>query len=49
MLTVDDFMELDGMFYVGNIVDTDGDGWVTEAEAEEICRIANKCYEEETA
>lgn len=34
MYTKKMFKEYDGMFYVGNIIDVDGDGWVTEEQLE---------------
>ena len=27
-----DFEQVDGMYYIGNVVDTDGDGWVNESD-----------------
>lgn len=42
MLTKEDFMELDGRYYVGNIIEVDGGGWVSEEELVEILEIANK-------
>lgn len=42
MITLADFMELDGMYYVAHIYDTDGDGWVTEQEAKELLKIVNQ-------
>ena len=35
-LTKSDLTEKDGMYYVGHIVDMDGDGWVDEETAELI-------------
>jgi hypothetical protein len=29
-------MNMNDMYYVGNIYDVDGDGWVTKAEAQAI-------------
>ena len=34
--TIDDFINIDGYFYVGNHYDVDGDGWVTLDELEDI-------------
>lgn len=42
MITKEDFMELDGRYYVASIIDVDGDGWVTENELNEILKIVNK-------
>ena len=33
MITINDLMELDGMYYVGNLVDMDGNGWVSKEVA----------------
>ena len=33
MITINDLMELDGMYYVGNLVDMDGSGWVSKEVA----------------
>ncbi len=35
-MNVNDLMNMDNMYYVGNIVDVDGNGWVTKAEAQMI-------------
>ena len=35
-MNVNDLMNMNDMYYVGNIVDVDGDGWVTKAEAQAI-------------
>lgn len=31
--------EVDGMYYVGNIIDIDGDGWVDKETAEHIIEL----------
>ena len=33
-MTKTDLKELDGMYYIGDIVDVEGDGWVDEETAE---------------
>jgi len=35
-MNVNELMNMNDMYYVGNIVDVDGDGWVTKAEAQAI-------------
>jgi len=35
-MNVNDLMNMNDMYYVGNIVDVDGNGWVTKAEAQMI-------------
>ena len=35
-MNVNDLMNMNDMYYVGNIVDVDGSGWVTKAEAQAI-------------
>jgi hypothetical protein len=35
-MNVNDLMNMNDMYYVGNIVDVDGDGWVTKQEAQAI-------------
>jgi hypothetical protein len=35
-MNVNELMNMNDMYYVGNIVDVDGDGWVTKAEAQMI-------------
>jgi len=32
-MNVNDLMNMNDMYYVGNIYDVDGDGWVSKAEA----------------
>ena len=35
-MNVNELMNMNDMYYVGNIVDVDGSGWVTKAEAQAI-------------
>ena len=35
-MNVNELMNMDNMYYVGNLVDVDGNGWVTKAEAQAI-------------
>jgi hypothetical protein len=35
-MNVNDLMNMNDMYYVGNIIDVDGDGWVTKSEAQAI-------------
>ncbi len=35
-MNVNDLMNMNDMYYVGNIVDVDGNGWVTKQEAQSI-------------
>jgi hypothetical protein len=35
-MNVNDLMNMNDMYYVGNIVDVDGNGWVSKAEAQAI-------------
>lgn len=42
MIELKDLKEVDGMFFVGHIADIDGDGWVTEGEAESIINSINE-------
>jgi hypothetical protein len=35
-MNVNDLMNMNDMYYVGNIIDVDGDGWVSKAEAQSI-------------
>ena len=35
-MDVNELMNMNDMYYVGNIVDVDGNGWVTKAEAQQI-------------
>jgi hypothetical protein len=35
-MNVNELMNMNDMYYVGNIYDVDGDGWVSKAEAQAI-------------
>ena len=35
-MNVNELMNMNDMYYVGNIIDVDGDGWVSKAEAQSI-------------
>jgi hypothetical protein len=35
-MNVNDLMNMNDMYYVGNLVDVDGNGWVSKAEAQAI-------------
>jgi hypothetical protein len=35
-MNVNDLMNMNDMYYVGNIIDTDGKDWVTKSEAQSI-------------
>ena len=35
-IDVNTLMNMNDMYYVGNLVDVDGDGWVSKAEAQAI-------------
>jgi hypothetical protein len=35
-MNVNELMNMNDRYYVGNIVDVDGDGWVSKAEAQAI-------------
>jgi hypothetical protein len=35
-MNVNDLMNMNDMYYVGNLVDVDGNGWVNKAEAQQI-------------
>ena len=35
-MNVNDLMNMNDMYYVGNIVDVDGNGWVSKTEAQAI-------------
>lgn len=41
MLSKKDFPEYDGLYYVGDLVDVDGDGWVDEETVELIIEELN--------
>jgi len=36
LLKLSDLMELDGMYYVGDLVDMDGSGWVDKNMAQQL-------------
>ena len=40
-MNVNELMNMNDMYYVGNIVDVDGNGWVTKAEAQAILNENN--------
>ena len=35
-MNVNDLMNMNDMYYVGNIIDVDGNGWVSKSEAQAI-------------
>jgi hypothetical protein len=35
-MNVNELMNMNDMYYVGNLVDVDGNGWVSKAEAQAI-------------
>lgn len=35
-MNVNELMNMNDMYYVGNLVDVDGNGWVSKAEAQDI-------------
>ena len=35
-MNVNELMNMNDMYYVGNLVDVDGNGWVNKAEAQQI-------------
>lgn len=35
-MNVNDLMNMNDMYYVGNLIDTDGNDWVTKSEAQSI-------------
>ena len=35
-MNVNELMNMNDMYYVGNIIDVDGDGWVSKQEAQSI-------------
>lgn len=38
---IEDLEKVDGLYYVGHLVDIDGSSWVSRAAAEEIIDITN--------
>ena len=49
-MNVNDLMNMNDMYYVGNIIDVDGDGWVSKAEAQSILDelMGNEGYGDES-
>jgi hypothetical protein len=41
IVTLKDLMEYDGLYFIGNIIDADGEDWVRESEALEVLKIVN--------
>ena len=41
IVKLEDLMQYDGRYFVGHIIDNDGDDWVDETEATEILKIVN--------
>ena len=41
MLKLEDLYEYDYMYYIGNIIDVDGDGWVNKEDAIAIIELIN--------
>jgi hypothetical protein len=41
-MNVNELMNMNDMYYVGNIVDVDGDGWVDKATAQAIIDQINQ-------
>jgi hypothetical protein len=41
IVTLKDLMEYDGLYFIGHIIDADGDDWVSEEEVLEVLRIVN--------
>ena len=42
MITLNDLMENDGLYYVADIIDVDGSGWVDKTTALAIINQINK-------
>jgi hypothetical protein len=42
MIRLEDLMEMEGMYYVGDIVDVDGSNWVDKKSALEILESINE-------
>lgn len=38
-MTVNDLKEFEGMYFIGNIFEIDGTGWVDKAKAERILEL----------
>ena len=41
IVTLKDLMEYDGLYFIGHIIDADGDDWVNEKEALELLKLIN--------
>lgn len=41
MITLNDLMCYDDLYYIGDIIDADGSGWVDEVEAIQILDMIN--------
>lgn len=42
MITLDDLMRYEDFYYVGYLIDCDGDDWVSKTEAIELLNLLNK-------
>lgn len=40
-MTIKDLKEFEGMYFIGNIFEVDGTGWVDKEKAERILEILN--------
>jgi len=41
IVTLKDLMQYDGLYFIGHIIDADGDDWVNEEEALEVLKLIN--------
>ena len=41
IVTLNDLMQHDGLYFIGHIIDADGDDWVNEEEALEVLKLIN--------
>jgi hypothetical protein len=41
IVTLKDLMQYDGLYFIGHIIDADGDDWVNEEEALEVLKLVN--------
>lgn len=41
MITLNDLDCIDGLYYIGNLIDNDGKEWVDEKEALEVLKVIN--------
>ena len=41
IVTLKDLMQYDGLYFIGNIIDADGEDWVNEEEALEVLKLIN--------